>query len=154
MCCTKLSCLLLVVAQKSSRSTMSFSVEVLAVLAHDHRAALLAEGRIGQHHVEALAGVGRQRVGHLDGHALLGADAVQHQVHRAHARRGLHQLPAAEGAFLEVALLVAGEVGVVLHQVLVRGEQKAAGAAGRVADRLAGPRARCSPPSPGSARAA
>ena len=29
MCCTKLSCLLLVVTQKSSRSTMPFSVEVL-----------------------------------------------------------------------------------------------------------------------------
>jgi hypothetical protein len=41
----------------------------------------------------------------------------------------LHQIPAAEGAFLEVALLVAGEVGVVLREVVVRGEEEAAGAA-------------------------
>jgi hypothetical protein len=39
--------------------------------AGDHRAALLAEGRIRQHHVEALAGVGRQRVGHHDGHGFV-----------------------------------------------------------------------------------
>ena len=64
---------------------------------------------------------------------------MQHQVHRAHARRALHQLPAAKGAVFQVALLVAGEVGVVLRQVLVRGEQKAAGAAGRIADHLARP---------------
>ena len=111
----------------------------LAVFAHDHRAALLAEGRIGQHHVEALAGVGGQRVGHTHRHALLGADAMKHQVHRAHARRALHQLPAAEGAVFQLALLVAGEVGEVVRQVLMRGEQKAAGAAGRVADHLARP---------------
>ncbi len=111
----------------------------LAVFAHDHCAALLAEGRIGQHHVEALAGVGGQRVGHTHRHALLRANAVQHQVHRAHARRALHQLPAAEGAFLQMALLVAGEVGVVVCEVLVRGEQKAAGAAGRIAGHLTRP---------------
>jgi len=112
----------------------------LAVFAHDHRAALLAEGRIGQHHVEALAEVGSQRVGHAHRRALLGADAMEHQVHRAHARLALHQLPAAEGAVCQVTLLVAGEVGEVVRQVvLMRGEQKAVGAAGRVADHLARP---------------
>jgi hypothetical protein len=50
-------------------------------------AALLAEGRVGQHHVEALAGVGRQRVAHHDGHRFVAANAVQHHVHRAQARR-------------------------------------------------------------------
>jgi hypothetical protein len=49
----------------------------------------------------------------------------------------LHQLPAAEGAFLEKALLVLGKVGVVVDDEVVRGEEKAAGAAGRVADALA-----------------
>jgi hypothetical protein len=66
------------------------------------------------------------------------ADAVQHHVHRGQARRALHQLPAAQGLFLQVLFLLAREVGVVLGHVVVRGKQKAAGAAGRVADRLAG----------------
>jgi hypothetical protein len=57
----------------------------------------------------------------------------------AHTRAvACYLLPAAKGAFLEVALLVAGEVGVVLREVLVRGEEKAAGAAARIADQLAG----------------
>lgn len=42
-----------------------------AVLADDHRAALLAERRIGQHDFEPLAGVGRQRVSHANRHARL-----------------------------------------------------------------------------------
>jgi len=37
-----------------------------------------------------------------------------------------------------VALLVAVEVGIVLRDVVVRGKEKAAGSAGRVADRFAG----------------
>ena len=48
MCWRKLSCLLLVVAQKSSRLMMSDSLDVLARLVDDGDAALLAERRIGQ----------------------------------------------------------------------------------------------------------
>ena len=85
MCWTKLSCLFEVVAQKSSRSTMSFSGG-LAVLADDHRARLR---RIGiKHHVETFP-VGRQRVGDHDG-MYLSADSVQQKIHRAHARSSLH----------------------------------------------------------------
>ena len=61
MCCTKLSCLLLVEVQKSSRTMMSFSSSS-AVLADEQQALLLAEGRIGEHHLEALARIGGQRV--------------------------------------------------------------------------------------------
>jgi hypothetical protein len=67
----------------------------------------------------------------------LSANAVQHHVHRGQARRALHQLPAAQGVFLQVLFLLAREVGVVLGHMVVRGKQKAAGAAGRVANRLA-----------------
>ena len=103
-----------------------------ALLAHDGGTALLAEGRIGQDHVEAVAGIGGQRIAHHDGLEVLAADAVQQHVHRAQPRRGLHQLPALERLFLERPALVLGEVRVVLHHVVVRREQKAAGAAGRV----------------------
>ena len=45
-------------------------------------------------------------------------------------------------------------LGLCLHDVVVRGEEKAAGAAGRVADRLAGLGRDARPPWPGSAGAA
>ena len=63
---------------------------------------------------------------------------MQHHVHGRQPRRALHQLPAALGLFSQVLLLLAREVGVVAGHMVVRGEQEAAGAAGRVADGLAG----------------
>ena len=55
----------------------------------------------------------------------------------AHSRAHVvHQLHAAEGLVPEVLLLVAVQLEVVL-EVLVGGEQEAAGAAGRVGDDLA-----------------
>ncbi len=110
----------------------------LALLAHDGGAALLAERRIGEHQVEAVAGVGGERVGHHDGLELLAADAVQQHVHGAQPRRGLHQLPALEGFFLELLALILGHVRIMLHHIVMRCEQKAAGAAGRIAHGLAG----------------
>ena len=69
---------------------------------------------------------------------VLGADPVQEQVHRAQPRDAVHDLAAAQRLEAQVALLVAVEERVVAGDVVVRGEQEAAGAAGRVADRLAG----------------
>jgi hypothetical protein len=63
---------------------------------------------------------------------------VQHHVHGAHARRALHQLVAGEGLFLQVLELLARQALVVAGDVVVRGEQKAARATGRVGDALAG----------------
>ena len=48
MCWRKLSCLLLVLAQKSSRLMMSDSLDDSPRLVDDGHAALLAERRIGQ----------------------------------------------------------------------------------------------------------
>ncbi len=55
----------------------------LAVLADDGGAALLAEGRVGEHHLETVARVRGQRVGYHNGLEILAADAVQQQVHGA-----------------------------------------------------------------------
>jgi hypothetical protein len=64
---------------------------------------------------------------------------MQHQVHRREAGGALHQLPAAQRVLLQMFFLVARKVGVVLRHIVVREEQKPAGAAGRVANGLAGP---------------
>ena len=109
-----------------------------AVLANNGDAAFLAERRIGEHQLEALLGVGRERVAHHDRLILRAADAVQEHVHGAKARHARHQLAALEGVLLELFLLGAGEVFVVGNDIVVRGEQEAARAAGRVADLLAG----------------
>ena len=78
MCWRKLSCLLLVVAQKSSRLMMSDSLRRLARLVDDGDAALLAEGRIGQDDV-VFAVLAGQRVLGDDRQVVfrLAADAVQ-----------------------------------------------------------------------------
>src|SRR5579884_1404076 len=102
-------------------------------------AALLAEGRIGEHYAEALAGVGRQAVGHADGAGLAaGADPMQVQVHHAQAGGVVHELPAMQGVVIDVVLLVAVERAVAAQDVIVGGQKEAAGAAGRVADGIVG----------------
>jgi hypothetical protein len=56
----------------------------------------------------AAAGVGTQRVRHLD-RAVVGVDAVEVQVHDAQAGGGIDNLPAAQGPVLEVAFLIGVE---------------------------------------------
>jgi hypothetical protein len=64
---------------------------------------------------------------------------MQEKVHDAQARRGVDDLPAAQGVVAQDALLVGVELVVVrIGDVVVGGEQEAAGAAGGVADALAG----------------
>src|SRR5512143_383712 len=108
----------------------------LSVLGNDGGAALLAEGRIGQHDIEPVSGVGGKRVRYYDGKVLVGPDAVEHQVHGAEPGRALDQFPALEGRAFELALFVGAHVWIVLYHVIVRGEEKPAGPASRIADRL------------------
>ena len=110
----------------------------VALLVHDGDAALLAEGRIGQHDV-VLAVLAREGVLRSDGQvrgACIGTDAVEQQVHRAEARDAVDQLDAEERAVVELLLLGAVEVG-ALREVIVGCEQEPAGAAGWIADGLA-----------------
>jgi len=60
----------------------------------------------------------------------------QQQVHRAEARDAVHQLDAEQRAVLEPLLLCLVQAGQP-REVVMRGKQEAARAAGRVADRLA-----------------
>ena len=142
MCCTKLSCLFEVVAQKSSRSMQCLSRDVLPSSPTIVDARLLAEGRIGEHEVEALAGLGGQRVGHLDRRTHLSSAPMPcRNRFIAHSARGAARAPS-RGAprSLRRRFCVLGRgSGGASDDVVVRGEQEAAGAAGRVADRLAGP---------------
>ena len=68
--------------------------------------------------------------------AAVGADAVQVEVHPAQSGDVRDQLDGAQRVEAEVPLLIAVQVGVALD-VIVRGQQKAAGAAGRVDHHLA-----------------
>ena len=109
-CWTKLSCLFEVDAQKSSRTTTRSSRATLALLVHERHRRLLPERRIRQHHVEAVARVGLERVVHGDRAVrVLGADAVQEQVHHAEPRGRVDDLPPAERVEAEVPLLVGVE---------------------------------------------
>jgi len=108
----------------------------LALGVHDRHRRLLAERRVRQHELEAVARVGLERVVDADrAVGLLGADAVQEQIHHAEAGCVVDDLPAVQRVEAEGALLVGIEVGVVLRDPLVRGEQEAARAARGIADR-------------------
>ena len=131
----------------------SCSRSIVAVLA-DHRvAALLAERRIGQHHVEAL------RAGSRSAHrpdAIGLSSSPMPCRYRFMAQR--RTTPSTMSTPVKVCSRsspqrLRGRCVLVLH-VLVGGEQEAAGAAGRIADRLARLPGRRPRPSPGSAAAA
>lgn len=62
---------------------------------------------------------------------------MQHHVHGAKPRCGVHQFPAAQGAGIKELFLLPVQF-VVLGDVVVGRQQEAAGAAGRIADRLTG----------------
>ena len=98
-------------------------------------AALLPEWWIGEDHAETLAGIGSQRVHATRDGRGVGVHAVQVEVHGAQPARLRHQLEAADESTLEVPILVGIEFcAVLLQDVLVGGDEKAAGAAGRIAD--------------------
>ena len=83
-------------------------------------------------------GLGEGVVDADGGGAAVGADAVQVEVHDAQAGGVVDDFPAVQGAVAEVLPLVAVEGVVMLGDVVVGGEQEAAGAAGGVADGEAG----------------
>ena len=113
----------------------------LAVVADDGVAAFLAERRVGEDHVELpTAGLG-EGVGSVDGWIIRvggGTDAVQVEVHGAEADDAGDDVGAAQGLGPEVLHLRLAEL-VVLGDVVVGGEQEAAGTAGGVANHLPGP---------------
>ena len=61
---------------------------------------------------------------------------MKQKVHRAEARDAVDQLDPEERAILELLLLRPVEL-IMLREVIMRREQETAGAAGRIADRLA-----------------
>ena len=109
----------------------------LARFVDDGDAALLAERRIGQDDVvfAVLRRPARPWSRPANPSVAVAADAVKQQVHRAEARDAVHQLDAEERAALELLLLRPVEL-VMLGEVIMRREQEAARAAGRIADRL------------------
>ena len=111
-CWTKLSCLLLVVAQKSSRYDGQRLADRSPSSLTISDARLLAERRIGQHHVVASPGSAASASG-LDrrlASSAVAADAVQEQVHRAQAGDAVDELDAVQRLSAEVLLLVAVEL--------------------------------------------
>jgi len=110
----------------------------LPLFANDRRAALLSKRRIGHHDVEPVTRISGQGVGHHDGQVFVIPDPVEHQVHRAEPCRALDQFPSLERALLQLSLFVLGQVGIVLHDIVMGSQEKPAGPAGRVADGVAG----------------
>ena len=111
----------------------------LALFGDEGDAALLAEGRIGQHHVEAVAGVGGQAVGRRGW-------GCRRRWRRCRAGRGSSRTagprcprsPSRAARRGRRCCHWSRSSGVVCLDVVVRGQQEAAGAAGRVADGLPG----------------
>ena len=83
-CCRRLSRLLLVVAQRTGRSTVRVSRSDSPLQFTEGQAGLAAEGRVGQHQAEVDAGMGAQAVVHPNpGLVAADAGAVQIRVHHA-----------------------------------------------------------------------
>jgi len=112
----------------------------LALFVDYREAGLLPERRIREHQVVPIVGLAHKGVFHDHRRVFLlgnlaGADAVEVQVHGAEPGGIVDDLPALERVFAERLLLVAGEV-VVLCDVVLGGEEEAAGPDGGVGDRL------------------
>lgn len=114
-------------------------LELFAVSADYGDAAFFSKGRIGQDHV-VLAVFRRESIfGHNGERTICWqrggavADAVEEEVHGAEAGDAVHEFDSEQGAALELFLLRFIEAR-LFRDVIVRGEQEAAGAAGGVAD--------------------
>lgn len=108
----------------------------LSFRADNGDAAFLPERGIGEDNIEALSRIFRQRIADDDRHVPFAPNAVKQKVHRADPRRSVDDFPTFEDFPLESSLFRLSEVGIVMKQVIVRGEQESAGAARRIADRL------------------
>ena len=80
----------------------------------------------------------RQRVAYIDQRTAIGlADAVKQHVHRRQPGRAVDQLDPADATAGEPVALLGRQVAAVMTlDVVMRGEQETARAAGRVADRV------------------
>ena len=133
-CWTKLSCLFDVDAQKSSRTTTSDSRSASPSSFTYAIDDFLPNGGFVSTMSNRSPGSALQRVVDRDrAVGVLGADAVQEEVHGAEPRRGVDDLPAAQ-RLERRCLFWSGSSIAWLRDVVVRGEEEAAGAAGRVAD--------------------
>ena len=66
---------------------------------------LFAKGRVCEHIVEPLAGIGEQGVSQGDGHLTVKVtNVVEIEIHQAHLEGGGHDLPAPEGFFFQNSL--------------------------------------------------
>ena len=124
------------------------------VLGHIGDAALAPKGRIGQHHLEVLvlAGLVVQAIVHMDMDVIIRpvtADTMQEQIHDAQAGSIVHDLPTMEGVVAQMPLLIGIQL-VVPGDVVMGSEQKAASAAGWIADTGIGLRGASRPRWPGS----
>ena len=138
MCWRKLSCLLLVVAQKSSRSYRSAPCSISPSSLVIVIAALFAEGRIGEDHVVAVAGVAwRARLGCARSGSRPPPMPWRYRFIAQRRMTLVDEVDAVEGA-ARGAFFCARSSPCNFRQVIVGGEQEAAGAAGGIADRLAG----------------
>ena len=110
----------------------------LAFLVDDGHAALLAERRIGHHHLVIFAAVAAERVANFDGHLVraVRADAVQQHIHAAQPCHAVDQLDAVESFRRQsLFLLTVQLIPLGIGQVVVDRQKKSARAAGRIADR-------------------
>src|SRR5581483_1914561 len=111
---------------------------VLFAVAHQAEAALAAKGRIGEDDIKFRLRPGAQAIDDVD-RRLLGifiADAVQKHVHDAEPRGAIDDLPALERLVLEKSALFARHAPIMTGNIVMRGQQEAAGAARRIADFL------------------
>ena len=112
----------------------------LAFFIDDLDRALLAEGRIGQNHREPLAGVACQAVHTGPNGARVRVDPVQVQVHDAEPGGRGNDVHSLDEVPAKMALLVRVQRASVLPQdMVVGGEQDAAGTAGGIAHRVVRP---------------
>ena len=136
-----MSCLFLVLVQEVLTLVgMGLRLQFASLL-HDPDAALLAEGRVREHHREALAGVVRQAVDSRLDRGLVRADAVQIEVHDAEPGGRGHDLPAPHEVLPQMALLVGIQgASVLADHIFVGGQEETAGPAGGIANGVVRPR--------------
>ena len=130
--------MLLVAAQKSWRSTVRASRSDSPSLLTKVRADLRPKGGLVSTMIVVDPRMGAQAVVHGDP-GLVAADAVKVEVHHAQPGRAVHDLPAVQGVPLQVLQLAPVHRRVMADDVVMGGQQEAAGATGRVADGVVGP---------------
>ena len=112
---------------------------LFSLLVGEGHGTLLSEGRIGQHVVEALAGIGHERIVRRNGRRAVDlADVVQEHVHQAQPSRVGDDLVAVKRFVLQELLLRLVELEIVfVRDEVVSRQKESARPAGRVGDELA-----------------